>query len=108
MKEIGRMPSVFLIEINRDEAIKRVVSRRTCAVCKTIYGSDYEKDTCSCGGSLEIRADDVPDAIQVRLDAFEKETQPVIDAYQQQGRLIRVDGLQSPDMVTEELRRKMV
>ncbi len=48
---------------------------------------------------LENRADDTPEAIKVRVQNFFDQTMPLVDYYQAQGKLVRVDGMQQIDEV---------
>ena len=41
----------------------------------------------------EGRADDSPDSVRKRLQIYEDQTAPVVDYFQQQGKLARVDGV---------------
>ena len=50
-----------------------------------------------------IRKDDNPAVFKTRLDVYRAETAPVTKYYRSQGLLNTVDGLQSIDVVTEEL-----
>ena len=76
-----------------------------CKKCKAVYPADYKNDTCeailkngeTCDGELITRSDDNPEAIQTRLDAFEQETVPAINVYQDQ--LIKIDGEPTIDEV---------
>jgi len=67
----------LLIDISRDEAYARLFLRK--------------------------RDDDTPDAINSRLDLFEKEVGPVIDYYEKQSRLIRINGEQSVEDVHKDI-----
>jgi adenylate kinase len=49
------------------------------------------------------RADDTIDKVQVRLEAYEKQTAPVIDYYKQSGRLEIVDGDQETETIYSDL-----
>jgi len=51
-----------------------------------------------------IRSDDNPEVFKTRLDVYRAQTAPVTEYYRSQGLLNTVDGLQSIDVVTEELR----
>lgn len=86
----GREYKGVLIKIDKETALKRLTTRRICEVDKRVYPADYKGETCECGGKLVTRADDNPEAIQTRLDAFERETIPAIELYQD--RLIEIDG----------------
>jgi adenylate kinase len=50
-----------------------------------------------------VRCDDNPDVFKTRLKAYRAQTAPVTEYFRSQGLLNVVDGLQSIDVVTEEL-----
>ncbi len=99
--------------INLDVPIElvteRLSSRRVCQECGNIYkDTDIEaiSGTCSnCGGDVIQRNDDQPEAIRKRLEAYERDTEPLLDFYEHRGLLVRVDGAKSPDEVTKEIKR---
>ena len=86
---------------------ERLSSRRVCQECGNIYkDTDNEaiSGTCSnCGGDVIQRKDDQPEAIAKRLEAYERDTEPLLAFYQERGLLVVVDGAQSPDEVTAAL-----
>jgi adenylate kinase len=49
------------------------------------------------------RIDDTPDAIDRRLELYERETAPLLDWFDGRGLLVRVDGLGSEDEVFDRL-----
>jgi adenylate kinase len=49
------------------------------------------------------RADDTPEAIKQRLELFEEETQKTVDFYEKQEKVIRVNGEQPIERVTDEI-----
>ncbi|EQC28456.1 adenylate kinase B [Saprolegnia diclina VS20] len=59
------------------------------------------------GEPLIQRKDDNVDTLSTRLDAFHKQTQPVIDYYAKQGKLVEVDANISMDTVTGQIRKSM-
>jgi len=98
-----------LIEISEQEAIKRLSLRRMCPSCKTVFPSAYKEKSCEhCQSTLEVRADDTSSStIQKRLEAYKKETMPVIDEYRAQNKLIVIDGEQNIEKVESDLIEKM-
>ncbi|MGD0054046.1 MAG: adenylate kinase [Acidimicrobiales bacterium] len=92
------------LDVSTELATQRLAMRRVCQECGSIYNeSDVEaiSGTCSkCGGDVIQRADDYPDAIRKRLEAYERDTEPLLSFYDSRGLLVRVDGDQSPDDVT--------
>jgi adenylate kinase len=87
--------------------IERLSARRTCDGCGTIYRADdpaIADGTCPKDGGTPVqRDDDQPEAIQRRLDLYERETAPLVDHYRQQGLLETVDGLGLEDEVFDRV-----
>jgi adenylate kinase len=86
----SRNYKAVLIDIKEDTAMARLTTRRICKTCKSVYPSNYKEDQCTCGGELITRADDNPEAIRTRLEAFKNETLPAIEMYQD--KLIKING----------------
>jgi adenylate kinase len=89
--------------------LARLSARRVCRDCGANFqatGSEPKPWTCdNCGGDVIQRGDDTPEAINVRLDLYETQTQPLIDYYGESGRLVRIDGTGTPDEVFDRLIR---
>jgi len=99
-----------LIQVNGEEVVARLSSRRTCKDCGAILspaelGEDIpeEGDCPKCGGRYFLRDDDRPDTIRRRLEVFERETAPVIGFFQDRDKLVEIDGSQSPDTVSDAI-----
>jgi adenylate kinase len=58
-----------------------------------------------CGGEVVQREDDTEEAIRRRLVLYEEQTAPLITWYLQRDKLVAVDGLGSPDEVTQRIVR---
>lgn len=56
---------------------------------------------------IEGRADDNPESIAKRLENFQLHTKPLIEAWRDQGRLIPINGDQSPTDVDAEIQEKL-
>jgi adenylate kinase len=95
------------LDVPEEIVLERISARRVCASCGRVYSVAIPPAngwTCdNCGGDVEQRADDTPDAIAKRLAVYTTETQPTIDWYLSTGLLVRVDGLGSPDEVSGRL-----
>lgn len=77
--------------------IQRLGGRRVCRNCGALYhirNKPPKKDKiCDlCGGELYQRADDNEVTIRTRIDVYLKSTRQVIDYYQAQGKLKKLDG----------------
>ena len=83
--------------------VERLSRRRVCQECGAIYRADEPagaSGTCEkCGGDVIQRADDQPEAIQQRLDAYERDTAPLLDYYAAKDLVVTVDGNQTVEAV---------
>ena len=108
-KVTAEHPLTLVIDlvVPTDVVLERLASRRVCSSCGANYSLDAPPKvdwTCDkCGGQVVQRADDTPEAIQKRLDLYERETAPLIDWYTARDLLVAVDGLGSAEAVTERL-----
>ncbi len=111
MEKLGRqITAAVLIDVSDDEVVRRLGGRRTCEQdCGRVFHVEFnppEKDgVCDVdGGELVVRDDDKPDVIRNRLETYHDKTEPLVDYYEDQGTLQRVDGAQGPDEVGEAIR----
>ena len=110
LTELGRaVTGVLLIDVSDDEVVRRLGGRRTCELCGRVFHVEFnppEKEgVCDVdGGELVVRDDDEPDVIRNRLETYHAKTEPLVDYYEDQGTLQRVDGSQGPDEVGEAIR----
>ncbi len=91
---------------------KRLLARRVCENCKADYNLIYKppkkEGVCDiCGGKLIRRKDDTEEAIQQRLDAFHKETAPVIDFFKEKDLVLEIDANQSIEDIEREIVAKL-
>jgi len=97
---------VIDLDVPRDLVLSRISARRVCVDCGTNYvatGSEKTWICDTCGGDVMQRDDDTPAAITHRLDLYEEQTAPLIDYYSRTGRLVVVDGVDSPEQVFARL-----
>ena len=57
------------------------------------------------GSELIVRDDDRPEVIGHRLETYHEKTEPLIELYDRQSLLRRIDGAAAPDAVAGDLRR---
>jgi len=98
------IPVVVDLDVPREIVLDRLSSRRVCRDCGTNYTASIADDRrmwiCDvCGGDVEHRADDTPDAVNRRLDLYETQTAPLINHYSRMGLLTVVNGVGHPDYV---------
>lgn len=105
LEEVGEsVTSVIEIDVPREVLVRRLSVRRVCANCGAVVqvesGQAPEDAVCPrCGGRLIQRADDKPEAIARRLALFDQQTAPLLDYYDTQGKLTKVDGDRPVDEV---------
>ena len=97
----------LLIDISREEAFNRLTKRRLCKKCGRLIpwvGEFKNLKVCDkCGGELITRYDDNLEAINNRLDYYEDRVMETVKYYEDQGRLIKINGAQSIEDVFEEI-----
>lgn len=101
------LTAVVNYELPFAEIVTRLGGRRTCEQCKAVYHvkerpSKVEGVCDKCSGKLVQREDDRPQSIQVRLQAYEQSTAPLIEYYEKLGLLLRVTASGSPDEICEK------
>lgn len=96
---------VLDLEVPDETIEKRLGGRRVCPDCGGSYHLDYKPpkkpETCdNCGGKLMQRKDDAPETVSERLRVYHAETQPLIDFYDRQGKLVVVRGQEKVEDTT--------
>ena len=97
-KEQGKKIQAIEVDVSRDELLKRLTGRRSCPVCGEIYNMyskppkveglcDFHPDA-----ALDHRADDSEEKVKVRLETYDELTKPLLEYYEQSGRLNKIDG----------------
>ncbi len=108
LKEASRDFTCVYITLEKEEAVRRLTTRRICEKCKSVYPATFAGDACAaCGGKLITRSDDNPESINNRINAFFNETTPVIEDYRARNMLVEVNGQQAIEEVTDELFSKL-
>jgi adenylate kinase len=98
---------VIDLDVPREIVFDRIAGRRVCEECQRVYHvnlrpeNDWVCDTC--GGAVRQRDDDTEDAVERRLELYERETVPIVDYYRARGLLTVVDGVGPGDEVFERL-----
>ncbi|CAH0239867.1 adenylate kinase [Roseomonas sp. CECT 9278] len=100
-----------VIELKVDDAalVDRIAGRFTCASCGAGYHDSFKPPAkagvCdSCGGTEFIRrADDKAETVAARLEAYHRQTAPLLPYYAAQGKLSGVDGMASMDEVSRQI-----
>jgi adenylate kinase len=95
---------VVCVEVPNDELVRRLTGRRTCRNCGAgfheMFDPPKKAGVCDkCEGELYQRDDDNETTVTSRLKVYEDSTKPLIDYYEKQAKLRRIDGVGSMDAI---------
>lgn len=87
-----------------DVIVERISGRRVCPTCGAIYHVETLKPKvegiCDLDGSKLIqRKDDSEETVRKRLKIYYEQTEPVVNYYENKGRVVIIDGTKSIDDV---------
>jgi adenylate kinase len=99
-----KLDAVLSYDLPLDRIVSRLSGRRTCSACKAVYHLETrppkQAGVCDqCGGQLFQREDDRPEAIRVRMEAYEKSTAPLADFYRRRNLLVSISAEGSPEEI---------
>lgn len=105
-REEIRLDAVLNYSLPIATIVNRLGGRRTCAACKAVFHVSTRPprvpDVCDhCGGALLQREDDRPEAVRVRMDAYERSTKPLIDYYAGRGLVRTISAEGAPEHIYE-------
>jgi adenylate kinase len=104
----GAVQKVPLISVVEDVLVERLTGRWTCRAQGHVYHEKYNppKSAGMCdvdGSELYQRDDDKAETVKRRIRVYLEQTQPLIDYYQRQGKLVEVDGTQAIERVSADI-----
>jgi adenylate kinase len=98
---------VLYLTCPEDLIIERITGRRVCSSC----GKNYHVRTlpprspgrCDlCGAPLIQRPDDTEEVVRNRLEFYRKITEPLVDYYQNSGKLVSLNGAQGSEAAFDD------
>lgn len=102
------LDKVVSLEVDEAEVVRRLSSRRVCAQCGAIAapsGNSSGADECvTCGGEMITRDDDRPEAVRRRLEVYRKQTEPLIEHYENAGILMPISAVATVDEVFDRIK----
>jgi adenylate kinase len=109
LDESGRRLSAALyIDADDETVVERLSGRRVCAnghLYHVTFDPPKHDNVCDQDGRpLQQRPDDHEDKIRTRLETYHRETEPLIEYYEERGLLRRFDGSRRPEEVNDLIR----
>lgn len=91
-------------ELPAAEILARITGRRVCPKCKSVFHvtgrPPQTAGICdNCGGKLVQRADDRPEAVKVRLEAYTADTKPLAEHYRALNLLVPINAARRPEEI---------
>jgi adenylate kinase len=106
-----RLDAVIEIKVDEAALVERLAGRFTCRTCGASYHDRFhlpkDEGVCDiCGGkTFDRRADDRPEAVKTRFEAYHRQTAPILPYYRDRNLLRQVDGMADIDTVTAEIEK---
>lgn len=104
-----RINAAISLEVDDARMVSRISGRYTCKGCGEGYHNTYKTPTTAgvcdaCGGTEMVRrADDNAATVMSRLDAYHKQTAPLIEYYADRDALKRLDAMGDIDAISNDL-----
>ena len=102
------LDTALSIEVPSEFILERMTGRRVCPSCGASYHVKFnppaKAGVCDvCGSDIVQRKDDTEETVSERLDVYERQTQPLIDFYNDKNLLSTVDGTKAINEVFESI-----
>lgn len=109
LQSVGEyLNSVILVEVPRENILKRMTGRRVCLNCGASYHIQFNpskvEGICdACGNAIIQRKDDEEETVKRRLYIYDEQTQPLINYYSSKHLLSIIDGTQDIKDVSKSI-----
>lgn len=109
IENIDAQISAIFFDLEDEIAVKRILGRISCVSCGGIYNEYFDKPVsegvCDDCGSHEFsaRSDDDEGTIVHRIEAYRKETLPLIDYYKKKSKFFTINAGETKNKVIDEI-----
>lgn len=98
------LDAVLNYDLPIETIVNRLSGRRTCSGCKAVFHVTSRppkaEGICDhCNAKLIQREDDRPEAVRVRMEAYDTSTKPLIDFYGKRGLLVTISAEGQPEEI---------
>ncbi len=102
------LDGVILLDVADEIVVERLCGRRMCRKCGKIFHIKFNPsksgESCdACGSELYQRDDDKEEVIRARLSVYHTQTAPLIDYYDREGLLLRIDATATTEKILSDI-----
>ena len=100
---------VVELSVTKEVLMYRLLGRRTCRSCKSIFHVSNGHETCpECGGELYTRDDDNEETVQARFEEYNTKTLPLIEHYKNKDVKYIKYVVDNKDLQPAEIHQKLI
>ena len=104
-----KISCVLNLIVNENTIFKRIIGRQICTNCKLIFNDFFnppnnQQHKCD-PKFLQKRSDDTEETLRKRFSTYNKSTLPILDYYDDQNLLTKIDGINKIDEIYKEIRQ---
>jgi adenylate kinase len=101
-----KLDKVIFLDCPKEVCEERILNRVVCRIHGSIYS--FSSEVCSlCNGILEKRSDDTKETFEHRWSVFDNQTKPVIEYFEKQGKILKVDASKSIPEIIENIKNQL-
>jgi len=104
-----KISCVLNLIVNENTIFKRIIGRQICTNCKLIFNDFFNPPNNpqhKCDPKfLQKRSDDTEETLRKRFSTYNKSTLPILDYYDDQNLLTKIDGINKIDEIYKEIRQ---
>lgn len=107
LDKVARIDLVINIDVPFETIVSRLGGRRVCVCGETYHVSMLNGETtCKrCGKELFIRDDDKPETVKNRLKVYSDQTQPLIDYYRSQNKVVDIKANGTKEEIFADIKK---
>ena len=107
LDKVARIDLAINIDVPFETIIDRLGGRRVCVCGETYHVSMLNGETtCKrCGKELFIRDDDKPETVKNRLKVYSDQTQPLIDYYRSQNKVVDIKANGTKEKIFADIKK---
>ncbi len=104
-----KLDVVIEMKVDEEAMIARIAGRFSCSDCGAGYHDEFQRPKVAgvcdtCGGSEFVRrADDKEETVRARMEAYKRQTVPILPYYSGKGVLRTIDGMASIEEIAGQI-----